>query len=318
MAVKYKDYYETLGIARDADAEAIRKAYRELARRYHPDLNPAPDAAARFKEVGEAYEVLKDPDKRARYDSLGPGWRDGQEFDAPPGFGNVRFEFHGGEGMPSEFSDFFASLFGAGFGAHEFDQRRATGRHATGNRGGGRRGSDAEAELVLSIAEIVGGGARDVSIVDPSTGTQKTYTVRIPAGVVDGTRIRLAGQGGPGLGGGPRGDLLLRVRIAPDGATRADGHDLRTRVDITPWEAALGATVEVATADGRASLRVPPGSQSGQVLRLRGTGLADGEGGRGDVLVELRIVVPARLDAAERELFERLASESKFRPRGEQ
>jgi curved DNA-binding protein len=297
MAVAFRDYYEVLGVPRDASNEDVRRAYRKLARQYHPDVNKEAGAEDRFKEVSEAYEVLRDPEKRERYDRLGENWKAGQDvsgasgFEGFEGFGNgggVQFEF--GEG--ADVSDFFEGLFG----------RR--GGRTRGFEGFSTRGSDHEAVLELSLEEAAAGGRRKLDIGG------RDYEVDIPAGVRDGQRIRLAGQGGSGAGGGPAGDLYLRVRLAPHQRFDVDGRDLTTDLPVAPWEAALGATVGVPTLKGTANVKVPPGSSSGRRLRLRGEGL-----GGGDLYARIRIDVPKKLSKEERELFEQLAKASRFNPR---
>jgi curved DNA-binding protein len=300
MAVEYKDYYEVLGLPRDASQEDIRRAYRKLARRYHPDLNQESDAEERFKEVSEAYEVLSDPEKRERYDDLGTRWRSaegaaGPDFDdlfGQQGFGggDVRVEF--GDGA---FSEFFERLFGD--------------RGATATTGP-VRGRDHEALLELSLEEALAGGKRRLSLEDG-----RSFEVNIPAGVREGQRIRIAGQGASGRDGGPQGDLYLRVRLRPHPRFRREADDLYLDVSVAPWEAALGATVPVQTLTGTAQVRIPAGSSSGRRLRLRGRGLPKQAGGRGDLYASVQIAVPKRLSDEERELFERLASVSEFDPR---
>jgi curved DNA-binding protein len=299
MAVAFRDYYEVLGVPRDASGEDIRRAYRKLARQYHPDVNKDPGAEDRFKEVSEAYEVLRDDEKRERYDRLGAGWKAGQDVSAASGFegfegfgngGGVQFEF--GEG--ADFSDFFEGLFG----------RR--GRRSAGFQGFSTRGSDHEAVLELSLEEAAAGGRRKLSL-----GDGRDFEVDIPAGVRDGQRIRLAGEGGAGAGGGSAGDLYLRVKLRPHPRFKVNGRDLTTDLPVAPWEAALGATVEVPTLSGIAKVKVPSGSSSGRRLRLRGEGL-----GGGDLYARIRIDVPKKLSKTERELFEQLAKTSKFNPRG--
>jgi curved DNA-binding protein len=309
MAVGFRDYYETLGVPRDASNEDIRRAYRKLAREYHPDVNKDPGAEDRFKEVSEAHAVLSDPEKRAQYDRLGPNWRAGQDVSDASGFGGFRPGDAGGGGFDDVrvefgeggFSDFFEDLFGGG--------RR--GGAGTRSRGGfSRRGGDHEAELELSLEEAARGGRRTVAFADG-----REYEVNVPPGVRDGQRIRLAGEGGQGTGGGPAGDLYLRVRIRPHPRFRLEGDDLHTDAQVTPWEAALGATVEVRTLDGRAQVKVPAGSSCGRRLRLRGQGMPRPRGGQGDLYAEVRIMVPRTLSDAEREAFEHLAEVSDYNPR---
>lgn len=306
MATTTQDFYDVLGVARDADAEAIRRAYRTLARRYHPDVNKQHGAEERFKAISEAYEVLSDPDKRARYDQLGANWRHGadmgpqdfggftsQGFGSPGGFGDVRVQFADGD-----LNDLFGSFFGGG-------------RAAAGGAGASARGADHEASLELSLEEAAAGGKRSVALDDG-----RTYDVQIPAGVRDGQRIRLAGEGARGRASGPSGDLFLRVHIAPHPRFSLDGRDVRVDLPVTPWEAALGATVQVPTLDGSAQVRVPAGTSSGRRLRLRGQGFPGPRGGHGDLYATVKIVVPKQLSDRERELFEQLAESSTFRPRG--
>ena len=316
MSVQFKSYYEILGVERSATPEQIKQAYRQLARKYHPDVSKESDAVTRFQEINEAHEVLKDPEKRARYDALGPGFANGQAFEPPPGFGRggMHFDFQGGS---ADFSDFFSMLFGrsGGFGAGGAgfeDPFRGGGRGRT--RAG--RGEDMEAEITLTLAELARGEAKPVSL-QASDGQRRTFEVRIPPGTTDGTRVRLAGQGGPARGpGGQVGDLFLRVRLERDPRFDIDGTDLRTTVSVAPWEAALGASVEVESLDGVVALKIPAGCDGGQTLRLRGLGMPRGGGVRGDLLVRVRIVVPKGLTEEEKRLFEELRDRSGFRPRG--
>jgi curved DNA-binding protein len=311
MAVAFKDYYEVLGVGRGASEEEIRRAYRKLARKYHPDVNKEAGAEDRFKEISEAYEVLRDPEKRERYDRLGANWRAGEDVSGAAGFedlfrqggfgDNVRVEF----GDAGEFSDFFESLFGS-------RRRRGGGRAAGGFQGFSTRGADHEAVLELSLEEAAAGGRRHITM-----GDGRSYDVNIPQGVRDGQRIRLAGEGGGGSGGGPSGDLFLRVRIKPHPRFRVEGRDLHVALPVSPWEAALGATVPVSTLSGSAQVRVPAGSSTGRRLRLRGQGMPDGRGGHGDLYADLQVMVPSKLSEQERRLFEQLASTSRFDPRGE-
>jgi curved DNA-binding protein len=300
MAVGFRDYYETLGVPRDASNEDIRKAYRKLARETHPDVNKEPGAEDRFKEVSEAYEVLRDDEKRAKYDRLGSNWNRGEDVSGAPGFdprgfgngaGGTRFDFGGGDFAGGDFSDLFEGLFG-------------------GRRGGGfsTRGGDHEATLELSLEEALRGGKKKITFADG-----RDYEVNIPPGVREGQRIRLAGEGGEGRGGGPRGDLLLRVRIRPHPRFRLEGSDLYTDLPVTPSEAALGAEVPVRMLDGSTTrVRLPAGSSSGRKLRLRGEGMPGGH-----LYATVMIHVPKKLKKEERELYERLAEVSGFDPRRE-
>ncbi len=312
----YKDYYATLGVSRDTSQDDIQKAYRKLARKYHPDVNASPEAENKFKEVGEAYEALKDPEKRAKYDRYGSAWKAAQRGGpTPSGFEDFQFDFGEGRGFgaggfrggTSGFSSFFDMLFGGRGGARE-----AT----AGPFGGGGGGADQEATIALTLEEAVAGGKRELVISDPGSGERKTYTVNIPPGVRPGGRIRLRGKGGQAWGNGPRGDLYLRVELLPHPRFRLDGYDLRTSLEVAPWEAALGSQVPVETLNGRLNVKIPPGSSSGRVIRLRGRGFPMAEG-QGDLLAEIKIVVPPELSPEERELFEKLAEVSPFRVRRE-
>lgn len=318
MAIKFQDYYATLGVSRTASADDIQRAYRKLAREFHPDVNKSPDAPEKFRQVAEAYEVLKDPKRRERYDRLGADYKGGDEFRAPPGWrphpgGNehvhVNFGGMGGEGMDAgAFSDFFDAFFGGRAGPFGAQQTRG-GRKASRIR----HGADHEAQISISLHDAVKGGTRRVSLV----GGDKSFDVRIPPGLSDGATIRLAGQGEPGGEGGQPGDLLLRVRVESDPRFEVQGRDLVTRLALSPSEAALGARVDLETLDGPVTLTIPPGSGSGQRLRLRGRGIPSREDGAGDLLVELRIVVPKTLSDEERRLYESLAKASNFNPRKE-
>lgn len=307
MAVKFKDYYETLGIDRKASEDEIKKAYRKLARKYHPDVNPNDKTAEdRFKDVQEAYEVLSDPNKRQKYDQLGANWKHGAEFTPPPGWqpGGFQTEFDLGDvfggangARRGGFSDFFESLFG-----------QMTGQRESGPRGTRRRTRPtAETRLELPLEELHRGTKRRLNL--QVGGRQKTVEVRIPAGARDGGRIRIPKGGFDGH------DLVIELRQAPGSRFRVDGNDTEIDVPVTPWEAALGAKIEVPTLDGPEAIRVPPGIGSGQRLRLKEKGLNIRTGGRGDHFIRLRIVVPKELSPEEREHFEALARISAFDPR---
>jgi curved DNA-binding protein len=309
MAVGYHDYYESLGVPRDASDEDIRRAYRRLARQYHPDVNSEPGAEDRFKEVSEAYEVLRDPEKRERYDRLGANWKAGDDVSGAAGFeeffrggggrrrpaggpagggfgDGVRVEF-GGEG---DFSDFFGDLFGGGGRGGGIFDSFAAGR------------AQQEAVLELSLEDAVEGGRRRLVIDD------REVEVELPRGVRDGQRLRIRGED-------DEGDIVLRIRLRRDPRFRISGDDLYTDLAIAPWEGALGATVPVPTVTGTARLTVPAGSPSGRRLRLRGEGLPREGGGRGDLYAVVSIKVPKTLTRRERELFEQLRDTSKFDPR---
>jgi curved DNA-binding protein len=328
MSVEYKDYYQVLGVGRNASQDDISKAFKKLARKHHPDLNPdKPESEKRFKEAGEAYEVLKDPEKRKLYDQLGPNWQHGQNFEPPPGFDRSRFHFGGGPGAggfegAAGFSDFFESVFGmggmGGMGGPQGGFRPGAGR---GHARRPRRGEDAEVGLSLTLEEAFRGGGKAISLQEQTQGPDgrprlatKTLDVSIPAGIKDGARIRLAGQGNPGASGGPAGDLYLKVRIAPHPLFKLESEHVVLDLPLAPWEAALGCTVKVPTLDRSVELTVPPGVSSGQKLRLRGYGLGAGAN-KGDQLVRIMIKTPARLTDEERELWEKLAATSGFVPR---
>jgi len=334
MAVQFKDYYDVLGVARTATEDDIRKAYRKLARKHHPDVNPGDKSAEEtFKDINEAYEVLSDPEKRKRYDQLGANWKAGAEFTPPPGGQNGRVDFDGfgdlfggGGRSASGFSDFFESLFGRG----------RSGRSGTGFR---MAGQDIEAQIPLTLEEAHRGGTRTISLEasEPcpeckGTGSKdskvcptcrgsgvvsrpKTLEVTIPPGVRDGSVIRLAGQGEPGSNGAQPGDLYLHVRIQPHRLFEVIGDDVQIKFPVAPWEAVLGAKVMVPTLDGPVQMTIPAVTQGGARLRLRGQGLNKRGGGRGDEYVKLNIVIPLKPTAKERELFEKLAAESRFDPR---
>ena len=315
MPVKFRDYYEILGVPRTASTDEIKKAYRRLARKHHPDVNPGDKTAEeRFKEINEAHEVLSDPEKRRRYDQLGADWKQGADFTPPPGWQTYQVnmedlgdlgDFFGGMGG---FSDFFTTLFGAA-------GRRAP-RTAKSRAGFTVKGRDSEAEISLSLQEAHRGGKRTIALQGPDR--QRQLEVNLPMGVRVGTVIRLAGQGNPGTAGGPPGDLYLKVRLEPDSLFAPVGEDdIQIDLPVAPWEAVLGARVRVPTLDGAVEMSVPPGAQSGQKLRLRGQGLNRRDGGRGDQYVRLKVVVPTRPTERERDLFSRLAAESQFDPRRE-
>ena len=298
MAVKFRDYYEVLGVPRTATAEEIKRAYRQLARKHHPDLQVASErarASERFKEINEANEVLSDPDKRAKYDALGANWKGGMDFTPPPDTGRGPSVTTEWEGF-GDFSDFFGSIFGRPPGG------RAGAGRAGGDRAGVRMpipGNDVEGELPLTLDDVLHGGQRRITV------DGRSLDVTIPRGIRDGATLRLAGQGGPGVNGGPAGDVYLRVRLLPHPRYRVVDDDLEMDLPLWPWQAVLGAEVRVDTPDGPVTLTVPPGTQSGQRLRLRGRGLPR-DGARGDLYAVVRVVVPTRPSAAEREVYEML------------
>ncbi len=300
MSVAYKDYYKLLDVPRTSSQEEISRAYKKLARQYHPDLNPG-DAGAeeKFKDINEAYEVLKDGEKRKLYDQLGPHWKDGQQFQGAPGFENFHFNFGGAGGSSAgDFSDFFETLFGGarqggGFGADPFG----------GFSSRSRRGRDIEAELPLTLEEAYKGGEKTFSL--GGAEGQRTLRVNIPAGVRDGGKMRLAGQGRPG---NPAGDLFLTIRYQPHPTFQVEGDNILCEVEIRPWEAVLGAKIRVPTLEGEVEINVPGGSGGGRKLRLRGKGLGPASS-RGDELVRVAIGVPkpSELTPRQKELWEELA-----------
>lgn len=334
MAVKFQDYYELLGVERSATEKEIKSAYRKLARKWHPDLHPAAEkkeAEEQFKRINEAYEVLKDPDKRARYDRLGSRWKDGQEFQAPPdmeGFRFYRSDGYGGGfegGFEGGFSDFFNMFFGgqaqaaAGGGRNPRSAQRRTAR-----------GEDLESEIELTIEEAFDGATRSIRVGGSAacpgcggTGNQgqsfcarcggtgtiqenKTLDVKIPAGVRDGSRIRLKGQGGSGLGGGPKGDLFLKVKLRPHPHFKLKENDVEAEAVIRPDQALFGDRIPVRTLDGPVNVKVPPGSRNGSRLRLKGKGFIDKNNSRGDQYVRLIIDLPADLSEEEKNLYKEL------------
>jgi len=325
--MEYKDYYKILGVDKNASKEEISKAFKKLAKKYHPDLNPNnPEAENKFKEINEAYEVLKDPEKRKLYDSLGPNWQHGQNFQPPPGYENISFEF-GGQGADFDlggFSEFFKAFFGGGFGGADFGANQGF-RQSTfrGGRftGSSARGQDVEATIELTLEEAYRGGQKSISLQEQVVGPDgmprlqtKTLQVNIPAGVKDGGKIRLAGQGSPGLGGGPAGDLYLKVKILPHTLFKLDGNNVIYDLPLAPWEAVLGTSLRIPTLDGEILMRIPPGISSGQKLRIKGKGLGRGTQ-KGDQLVRVMIKSPKKLSPGEKELWEKLARESNFNPR---
>ncbi|WP_327293905.1 MULTISPECIES: DnaJ C-terminal domain-containing protein [unclassified Streptomyces] len=307
-----RDYYEVLGVQRDASSQEIQQAFRRLAREHHPDINKDPGAEERFKELNDAYSVLSDPGTRRRYDRFGENFRQipedweervgagagarGGPGRAGDGGRRVRYgNGFGGGGPDIDVEDLFGGLFGRGGGF------------------GPMPGADQEAELALSVEEAYRGGRRSVTLAGPEG--ERSYDVDVPRGVLDGQRIRLAGEGGRGSGDGPQGDLYLRVRIKPHPRFRLDGRNIHVAIPVTPWEAALGASVPVPTPGGTAKVTVPGGSSSGRRLRLRGEGMPAPRGRDGDLYAEIRIMVPPEPSDEERRLFEELAAVSTFEPR---
>ena len=324
MAAAALDFYEVLGVPKAASPEEIQRAYRKLARTYHPDVNADPGAEERFNEIAEAYDVLSDPDTRKRYDAFGRDFRQVPEGVDPQTWARARSGAgagarrgrapRGGPG-PGEGERVW---FGSGVG-EEIDLEDLFGGvfSGRGRRGWGPiAGADQEAELELTVEEAYRGGRRSVTLAGP--GGSRTFEVNIPAGVRNGQRIRLAGQGGRGGDGAAAGDLYLVVRLAPHPRYRVEGRDISVDLPLAPWEAALGASVAVDTPGGEAKVKVPPGTSTGRRLRLRGRGMPNPRGAPGDLFAEVKIMVPRRLTEEERRLFERLAAVSTFdarRPR---
>jgi curved DNA-binding protein len=320
MAVKYRDYYETLGVTKTASQDEIKKAFKKLARQYHPDVaKDQPDAEERFKAVNEAYEVLGDAEKRRKYDTLGPGWEQGQDFggySGHPGGGQYEYHFGGSTG----FSDFFESMFGGRGGGDPFS--------TYGGARGGRRprstqpmaGEDIEADLLVRIEEIMHGSTREVRLARPTAdgqrGKETAIRVKIPKGIAGGQRIRCGGMGYPGVNGGPEGDLYLRVRLERHPLYRPDGHDLDSDLVLAPWEVVLGASVTIPTPHGDVKMTVKPGTQPGTKLRLRGKGLPTGKEGYGDLYVTLVAEFPESVSEEEEALWRSLSEKTGFRPRG--
>lgn len=319
--MKYIDYYKVLGVERSASQTEIGKAYKRLARKYHPDLNKSTDAEAKFKEINEAYEVLKDPEKRQRYDTLGANWRHGSPFEPPPGWagaqpGGVHVEFGGsgfGQGFGGGFSDFFETLFGGGGadGGSVSIEDLFSGRVGPGPRSRRSRsapqhaaGADVESELVVDLEDIYFGRKRSIEL--SGSAGRRRYDVTIPRTIRDGGKIRLAGQGASGRRGARAGDLYLTVRIGKHPRFHIEGDDLVTDLAVPAWDAALGATLDVPTLDGTVSMKLPPGLSSGQRLRLRGKGLPLAGGNFGDLYAQITITVPRDLTAEQRHLFEKL------------
>lgn len=322
MSVAYEDYYSALGVERTASQDEIQKAFRKLARKCHPDVSKEKDAEEKFKKLNEAYEVLKDPEKRKLYDSLGSNWKAGQNFQPPPGFeeffrqpgmgqggrrarsGPQGATFSFGGGGAGGFSDFFESIFGAGMG------REFGGFDEASSPFQSQAPSSYESQLKISLEDAYRGGKRNLSIGLPD-GSTKTLAVNIPAGIADGTVMRL------GKAAGLPGEVRIKIRVTPHPRFRLSGRDLEAVVPLSPWEAALGSKIPLETLGGQVTLSVPPGSQSGQKLRLKGRGMPQKSGASGDLIVQLSIVVPRSLSAPEKELFKKLSETSTFNPRGQ-
>jgi curved DNA-binding protein len=313
--MEYKDYYKIMGVKRDATQDEIKRAYRKLARKFHPDVSKEANAETKFKELGEAYEVLKDPEKRTAYDQLGSQWKSGQDFRPPPGW-DAGFEFRdfGHEGMDAGgFSDFFETLFGRAAG------RPGPGRSRT-RRDFRVRGEDHHAKVIIDLGDSYRGASRSIALQVPQMDKHgrvstraRTLNVRIPKGIRQGQQIRLAGQGGAGAGGGEAGDLYLEVEFNPRGHYRVEGADVYLDLPVAPWEAALGATVKVPTPSGAVDLKVPPNSQAGKKLRLKGRGIPAPQ--PGDLYVVLQIALPPADTDGRRRAYERMKDDFEFNPR---
>ncbi|GLP98493.1 curved DNA-binding protein [Methylophaga thalassica] len=311
--MEFKDYYEVLGVKRDASLDDIKRAYRKMARKYHPDVSKEPDAEERFKEINEAHEVLKDPEKRAAYDQLGANWKAGQDFRPPPDW-DQGFEFHGGgftNADAAEFSDFFENLFGQGGFSRGFGGRRG-GFHAHGN--------DTHAKILIDLEDAFHGASRSLTLKHSELGPdgrpyvkERTLNVKIPKGVRQGQSIRLSGQGEPGVGDGKAGDLYLEVQFKPHPYYRVEGKDIYVDLPVAPWEAALGATVSAPTPAGSVNLKIPPGSDSGKKLRLKGRGIP--AKAPGDLYVIVKVALPKADTEKSREAYEAFQKACDFNPR---
>jgi len=310
--VEYKDYYKIMGLKRDASQEDIKRAHRKLARKYHPDVSKEPDAEQKFKEAGEAYEVLKDPQKRAAYDRLGPNLKAGQEFHPPPNW-DSGFEFRGGGFTAADgggFSDFFEQLFG----------QQGHAGHSTFYTQFNVRGQDHHAKVMVDLEDAFHAATRSISLQSPELDEHgqmrlinRTLKVKIPRGIKEGQQIRLTGQGSPGMGRGVKGDLYLEIHFKPHRLYRAEGRDLHMQLPVAPWEAALGATVKAPTPVGNVDLKIPAGSNSGSKLRLKGRGIPGNP--VGDIYVTLSVVVPPADSEQARLLYKEMANKLAFNPR---
>lgn len=307
--MKYKDYYEILGVPRTATEAEIKGAYRKLARKYHPDVSKESDAEARFKEIGEAYQVLKEPDKRAAYDNMGTQWQGGQDFQPPPNW-DAGFEFNGRGGNAGDFSDFFESMFGGQTGGARGRSRRPM--HA--------QGEDHHAKVLIDLEDAYRGASRNVTLRMPMTDAsgrvttqERTLSVNIPKGVREGQHLRLSGQGSPGIGQGQPGDLYLEIAFRPHRLFRVDERDVYVDVPLAPWEAALGATVDIPTPDGSVQLTIPPNTSAGRKLRLKGKGLPSNPAG--DLYVVIGIALPPADTPEARDAYAAMQKAFHFNPR---
>lgn len=311
----FKDYYEVLGLTKTATQDEIKRAYKKLARKYHPDVSKETDAEVRFKELNEAYQVLKDPEKRAAYDQLGKNWKAGQDFNPPPDW-DAGFEFSGAGfegGDAGDFSEFFESLFGRGFGSAQ--QRYHSTRHSQASRG-----QDHHAKVLIDLEDAFQGASRSITLQSPEVDSnghvynkQRTLNVKIPKGVKQGQRIRLSGQGSPGMGSAAAGDLYLEIEFKPHSLYRIDGHDLYLDLPLTPWEAALGASVKVPTPNGPVDMKIAPGTPAGRKLRLKGRGIPASTAG--DLYVITQITLPPAESDAAKKLYQQMQQELAYNPR---
>ncbi|RKZ90881.1 MAG: J domain-containing protein [Candidatus Parabeggiatoa sp. nov. 1] len=312
--MEYKDYYKTLDVSRNASQDEIKRAYRKYARKYHPDVSKEPKAEQRFKEIGEAYEVLKDPQKRAAYDQLGTHWRAGEEFRPPPGW-NSSFDFGGGGfNARFDFSDLFEGLFTGG--------RTQNRRHTRHSQFRSTNGEDQHSKIAISLEDAYQGTTRTIQVQMPEMDGNgrivtktRTLNVKVPQGIVQGKKIRLSGQGTTGMGSGINGDLYLEIEFKPHRLYRAEGRDIYLTLPITPWEAALGSTVAVPTLGGRVDMKIPAGSQSGQKLRLKSRGFPGSP--PGEHYVVLQIVTPKANTEAARAFYRKMAQELPLEPRAD-
>lgn len=317
--MEFKDYYSVLGVEPDADLKAIKTAYRRLARQYHPDVSSESNAEDRFKEVTEAYEVLGDKDKRAEYDELRQYAGRGGGFEPPPGWQGRGGGYREEHVYDGDFSDFFNSIFGGGFGSADF----GGGGFNQRDQGGGLRGQDVETDLPIFLEDTLSTESKTVRYHLPQVDAQgrrqaveKTLKVKVPAGVRDGERIRLKGQGAPGVGGGAAGDLYLRIRLVPHPMFDVEGHNLVITVPVAPWEVSLGAKVTIPTLEGDIRITVPENSQADKRIRIKGKGLP-GKQGRGDLYVVLKVVMPDTSDDDTRALWQQLSERAAFNPRAQ-
>ena len=338
--MEYKDYYQIMGVKRDATQDEIKRAYRKLARKYHPDVSKEADAEQRFKEVGEAYEVLKDPEKRAAYDQLGANWKAGQDFNAPPDW-DAGFEFNGGgytggfgtddrQGHPfdnvdaSAYSDFFESLFGQGF--QQAGPRSQSYQQRDYQQQGGfqAKGSDHHAKILIDLEDAMTGATRSISLrvpeVDASshlTTKQRVLKINIPKGIKQGQHIRLSGQGNPGMGQGEAGDLYLEIEFNPHSIYRVEGRDVYLDLPVAPWEAALGAKVKAPTPAGAVDLTIKPGSSNGSKMRLKGRGIpaSASNNNAGDLYVILQVALPPANTDSEKAAYEKMQQSFSYNPR---